>query len=624
MIEGGWLVLGLILVPAVAALVCLASMGRPVSRTFIWGTVVIFWALVLILAGLMLFQDVWRFNVPEAGLPDLNLLILVIDLALSLAFAYIGLRRKNWPILIMALLTFVLCLFLESQLHGGNVGYWVTVDRLSLLMLLITNLVGGAICIFSLKYMEHDAHQGRFFALMLLFIASMNGAVVSSNMLWLFCFWEATTFCSFALIAHDMSEKALKAAERALALTLLGALAFLLGLIALADITSNIDLFYLMSHQDLIPFFLLPLLMVAAFTKSAQVPFQSWLVGAMVAPTPVSALLHSATMVNLGVYLLMRIWPWYYLNESLTTMLLLVGGLTFLASSIMALRQSDAKRVLAYSTIGTLGLIFMTLGIGSIYGLTAAFLLLVSHAVAKAILFLSVGAIKHTSGSQDVEDMEGLLSDRRFLAYSIYLGVFLMILPPFGVFAGKLILLEAVTSQVLVAFLLVIGMASMTVYYGKWLGRTLVDRAVGPRPERTDPTFAMPLLFLAGMGLLLVVLTVPFIQMFVTSGTFTFMGRSILPLDSPWWELPTPGGMLPLYILLVVIAASFLLLTSWVRRPEEATTAYACGETMQIEIAGHYLYSERTETNVRTAFELIGIGLLLVLMIVPWMLEGIA
>ena len=211
--------------------------------------------------------------------------------------------------------------------------------------------------------MEHDARQPRFFAAVLLFLGAMNGAVFSNDMLWLFLFWEVTTLCSFLLIGHTGTEEAKRAARWALLITLGGGLLVITGAVLSFHYYGSTALSDL-PVAGLAGLYLLPLslIAVAAFTKSAQLPFQNWLLGAMVAPTPVSALLHSATMVNLGVYLLLRLSPSFVAAASLNWIIGMVGGASFLVASLLAITQSNAKRVLACSTMGNLGLMIVCVG----------------------------------------------------------------------------------------------------------------------------------------------------------------------------------------------------------------------------------------------------------------------
>jgi ech hydrogenase subunit A len=204
-------------------------------------------------------------------------------------------------------------------------------------------------------------------------------------------------------------------------------------------------------------------------------PFSSWLLGAMVAPTPVSAILHSSTMVKAGVFIIIKFapvlagtWAGYFLA--------LVGGVTFLMTSIIAVTQSNAKRVLAYSTIANLGLIVACAGIGTKEALWAAILLTIFHAVSKALLFLGVGSIEHRIGSRDIESMDGLIVNRPGLAAVMLVGILGMFLAPFGMLISKWACLEAfvnVKGTPLLAILLAYGSAPTLFFWAKWMGKII-------------------------------------------------------------------------------------------------------------------------------------------------------
>ncbi len=320
--------------------------------------------------------------------------------------------------------------------------------------------------------------------------------------MWLFFFWEVTTLCSFILIGHEGTEEANRSADRALLYTLGGGAAFCIAMLLIYWEEGVLDISTLLEGEALSALFLvgMGLLMIAALTKSAQVPFQRWLVGAMVAPTPVSALLHSATMVNLGVYLLLRFSPLVATVPSMGLALTLVGGFSFLVTSVLALRHSNAKRVLAYSTVANLALIVVCVGIGTPLAIAAGMLILIYHAVSKALLFLTVGVVKHETGSEDIENMTELRQRMPMLAISLYSGVFLMVLPAFGLFAGKWMLSEASLGNLPFLFLFAVAIAVPMAYYAKWLGRAM---ASGPMEKwssvkwsEPSPWFTLPLLVL--------------------------------------------------------------------------------------------------------------------------------
>jgi ech hydrogenase subunit A len=239
-------------------------------------------------------------------------------------------------------------------------------------------------------------------------------------------------------------------------------------------------------------------------------PFQSWLLGAMVAPTPVSALLHSSTMVNAGVFLVVKLVP-AFAGTNLGTAIALYGSFTFVMCSALAVSQRNAKRVLAYSTIANLGLIIASAGIGTPLAVAAAIMLILFHAISKALLFLCTGEIEHTIGSRDIEDMSGLIKKAPLLTTLAALGMVSMLLPPFGVLLTKWVSMEAASSNPIVIVFLILGSALTTVYYAKWLG-TILSSSMDKNavPHKQLETY-FPLSFL---GLAIVVTSILVFQIY--------------------------------------------------------------------------------------------------------------
>ena len=236
--------------------------------------------------------------------------------------------------------------------------------------------------------------------MLFVFLSAMFGLVFSNNLVWILFFWEITTFCSFVLIGYSQTEEATSNAFLALSMNLLGGVAFAAALIYIASMDPSGRLLELntLIYSGLV-FAIIPAVLIcfAGLTKAAQLPFSSWLLGAMVAPTPVSALLHSSTMVKAGVYIIVRFAP-VLMGTTEGLMIALIGGITFLLASCMAISQSNAKRVLAYSTIGNLGLIVACAGVGTYNLMWVAILLMIFHAVAKSLLFLCVGTVENRIG----------------------------------------------------------------------------------------------------------------------------------------------------------------------------------------------------------------------------------
>jgi multicomponent Na+:H+ antiporter subunit A len=323
-------------------------------------------------------------------------------------------------------------------------------DGLSLLMALLILGVGALVLVYAGGYMAGKAGLGRFYGALLLFMASMLGLVLADNLLLLFVFWELTSISSYLLIAFDFQKtQARAAALQALLVTGGGGLVLLAGLIMLGLAGGTFEIAELLARSDVVrtsPLYLpvLLLVLVGAFTKSAQVPFHFWLPGAMEAPTPVSAYLHSATMVKAGVYLLARLSPMLAGTETWTATVGTVGALTMLLGGVLALFQTDLKRILAYSTVSALGTLVLLLGVGTPDAVTAAIVFLLAHALYKGALFMVAGALDHAAGTRDVERLGGL---RRAMpitaAVAVLAAVSLAGFGPVLSFIGKELLFEA-------------------------------------------------------------------------------------------------------------------------------------------------------------------------------------
>ncbi len=286
------------------------------------------------------------------------------------------------------------------------------------------------------------------------------------------------------MIRYALTGEARNNAFRALWMLLLGGLAFSAAILYLSDRVGTVALNEVVSKDGSVV--ILPVLLIcfAGLNKAAQFPFAKWLLGAMAAPTPSSALLHSSTMVKAGVYIILRCSP-VLEGTSAGAVVAFIGGLSFLAGSALAISQRDGKAVLAYSTIGNLGLIILCAGIGSPYALWAAVLLIIFHALAKALLFLCVGTVEQQTGSRDIEDMHGLISRMPMLTIVMLVGVAGMFLAPFGMLISKWAVLEALAARNPVYPPIVIfGGSLMLFFWAKWMGTLVAVTGPQPREDR--------------------------------------------------------------------------------------------------------------------------------------------
>jgi NADH-quinone oxidoreductase subunit L len=277
-------------------------------------------------------------------------------------------------------------------------------DGLGVFLTVVATVVGSLAVVFSMDYMHGEAQLGRYYALVLLFIGAMGGLALTGSLLFLFIFWEITALCSYALISfYNDDPRAVAGGIKALIITQVGGAGLLAGALAVYSYFGTYEIASFLENAHSLPLTVLAVIafgcLIAAAAKSAQVPFQTWLPDAMEAPTPVSALIHAATMVNAGVYLLARFYPAFEGVPNWKTTVILVGSVSALLAALMAMVANDLKRVLAYSTISQLGYMVYAVGAGGIF---ASQFHLLSHAVFKALLFLGAGAVIHTAKTRDV------------------------------------------------------------------------------------------------------------------------------------------------------------------------------------------------------------------------------
>jgi multicomponent Na+:H+ antiporter subunit A len=372
-------------------------------------------------------------------------------------------RFSKW---LLALLPALLCMYyarllaalptggalLESYDWAPGVGLQsaLRADGLSLLFALLITGIGVFVVIYSEDYLLRHKQTGRLYAFLFLFMGAMLGLVLSDNLLLLFVFWELTSVSSFLLIGFDHERQAARrGALQALLVTGAGGLALLAGFVVIGQIAGSFSIGQLVDHAENLrahrlhaPALLLVLL--GAFTKSAQFPFHFWLPAAMQAPAPVSAYLHAATMVKAGVYLLARLSPVFGGTDLWFGAVTSVGAATMLAGAFLAFTKSDLKQILAYSTVSVLGLLVCLIGLGTPLALQAMLVYLIAHALYKGALFLVAGSIDHGTGTRELDRLGRLSRPMPISAAAAALAALSMSgLPPLFGFIGKELSYEA-------------------------------------------------------------------------------------------------------------------------------------------------------------------------------------
>lgn len=403
--------------------------------------------------------------------------------------------------------------FLSSWAPDLGLFFSFRADGLGLLFALLISGIGTLVIVYAGGYLKGNPNIGRFYAWLLVFMAAMLGVALADNALLLFVFWELTSLSSFILIGFEHErESARAAALQALLVTGTGGLALLAGLLLLGLAGGTLELSILLGQGDILrasPYYVpaLILILLGAFTKSAQFPFHFWLPNAMEAPTPVSAYLHSATMVKAGVYLLARLSPalagtdlWLYAVGG-------IGAVTMLAGGYLALAQTDLKRLLAYSTVSALGMLTLLIGLGSQLALKATVVLLLAHGLYKGALFLVAGALDHETGTRDVTQLGGLFPKMRLTAVTAGLAALSMAgLPPLFGFISKELTYEAalefgpwLTAAIVAAglfFVFVAGIVGIGPFWGR---KTETPKSAHEAP----PSMWIGSLTLAGLSLLI-------------------------------------------------------------------------------------------------------------------------
>ena len=437
--------------------------------------------------GLSVAAALKFFGHPEffkVGGPELPMVIMALDIIAAVVILYYTLVRFKRPwIALLELVQLGAVFWFEKTVgHSIDIAANIAIDNFAMIMVLIVGIIGSLIAVFSLGYMEEFQKEHRdvedrrpfFFFVIFLFLSAMFGLVISNNLLLMYTCWEITSLCSFLLIGYTQTEEAINNSFKALWMNLLGGLAFAIAIVWLGLEYSTVELSMLVNlGRSSEPVELaVALLVFCGFTKAAMMPFSGWLLGAMVAPTPTSALLHSSTMVKAGVFLIIKLCPILGANHA-GLMTMFVGGATFLFASCAAISQSDGKKVLAYSTISNLGLIVCCAGIGSYEAAWTAIMIIVFHAVAKSLMFLSVGTAEQQLESRNIENFDGMFCSMPRLSLCMIIGICGMFLAPFGMLISKWAAMKAFVDagHPLLLLVLVFGSSTTLFYWTKWLGK---------------------------------------------------------------------------------------------------------------------------------------------------------
>jgi len=323
----------------------------------------------------------------------------------------------------------------------------LVVDGLSVFMAIASSLISTLIIVYSLGYIKDYHYQQEYFMMVVLFLGAMMGLVFSANLILMFVFWEITGICSWRLIGFFRDRDTVVKADKAFLTTFGGAVFMLLGF---AIVYAQSGTFNLLEMRGLpVSGLAVALITAGIFAKSATLPFHTWLPDAGVAPTPVTALLHAAVLVKIGVYAFARIFNYtFVLSVDAQTWLMTFGLLSAMVAAAAALWDTNIKRILAYSTVSQIGYIFMGLAAFNSVGVAGAILFILMHGLAKGGLFLAAGVIEHGTGTKDITRMGGLIKVMPITAIAVLLCIFSIVgIPPFGGFFSKFMVIQGIVKS---------------------------------------------------------------------------------------------------------------------------------------------------------------------------------
>ena len=449
-------------------------------------------------------------------------------IAAALVIAPIGRfsgRLRNFLSLAAVLLSLICNLKLLFLLKSGQIvnftlnfplglNFILVADGLAVFMAIVSSLISAIIIWYSFTYIIHYPHQDEYYAWVLLFVGSMMGLVYSQHLIYLYIFWELTAISSYRLIGFFRKESDLYKADKALLVTVGGALLMLTGFIWLYSISGSFELPVIKeSLAGKIPFGVVALILAGILAKSAILPFHTWLLDAGIAPSPVTALLHAAVLVKIGVFVFCRIFVanitlsnyWYFFIGSL-------AALSTLVSAGMAFKEYDIKRIIAYSTVSQIGYILFGFTCMNLWGVSGALFYILTHGVAKAGLFLCAGIIEQNTHTKDIRKLGGLRKNMPWTAVSFLIcAASVMGIPPLGGFFGKFMLFSAAFNSQqrwLVPFFLVGAFITMAylirlfnaVFMGEASNHNLIKTKEGSRGMVLAVTLLAFLSLVSGIG----------------------------------------------------------------------------------------------------------------------------
>ena len=558
------------------------------------------------------FDKPFQILLPESS----DKAVMIADVLLLIYFAFIAVKRKSVLVGLLTIGQAIALGYLIKLLgsHEGGIHAQFYIDRLSLFMFLLINIVSGIIATYSLQYIDEEdcsPYRKKFFMFtMLWFIGVMNLVVSADNLEYFFLFFELTTLASYIFISFRKDNESINNALRALWMNQIGGIAILSAMIySLSTIgygTLSFQTLVSSAHTVGFTLSLLPLalLAVAALIKGAQMPFSSWLLGAMVAPTPVSALLHSSTMVKIAPFIILRLAP-AIKGTHLSLAIIALTGFVFLAAAISALAQDNFKRILAFSTVSLLGLMILMAAIGTETAIVTSLILILFHGISKCMLFLNAGVLEKKFHLKSALDMDKLAESGPFTSFIVCIGFISLMLPPFGAFIGKWFSIEILGSTLketrgltaLVMLAIACGGAVLSLLYFKVMGLLIARSGEKDKVtfETTHPLYNINLVLLLAL-ILAGVVSLPFLLVGYFGPVASDVLGSAVAVDVQSNFSISVGSMnfpvIPMILAFLVLPVS-LFISLFVRfKKVDRVKEYACGEKIDYKFNSFYFDTE--------------------------------
>ncbi len=433
------------------------------------------------------------------------------SLTIPLAGAISRAARSAWSVVLGAVTVALPLTLIPFAMGGGELvarralvlglDFVLVIDPLSIFMSIVSSFVGFLIIVYSLGYIRHEENQNEYYLMVVLFIGSMMGLVFSGNLIFMYLFWEIIAICCWRLIGFYRVREYVRRADKAFLMTFFGAVVMLLGFILIYNQTGTFDLTQM--RGTLVSGTAVALILFGMFSKSATVPLHTWLPDAGVAPTTVTALLHAAVLVKIGVYAYARLFLYAFQVPDVWQQIIpVVAVVSSLVAAGAAIIETDIKRILAYSTVSQIGYIFLGFSMATPAGISGSLLFILMHGLAKAGLFLCAGIVIHATHKRDILEMGGLIRTMPVTAFSFLFCAFSVIgIPPFGGFFSKFLVIMGTLNagQTWLAGTALFTAVLTMVYLLKVFSMVFLGEAKDPAHEKT-PAMVGVVAVLAGLS----------------------------------------------------------------------------------------------------------------------------